>query len=66
MKKCKYLREEKCVDCGLCEPAIELTGEQAENLIKIADDFQKGIEKVSDCVLGVVRDATPEEIRSID
>jgi hypothetical protein len=33
MKKCRYLSEEKCVNCGLCEPVIMLTGEQAEALV---------------------------------
>lgn len=33
MKKCCYLSEEKCVNCDLCEPVIELTGEQAEALV---------------------------------
>jgi hypothetical protein len=33
MKKCKYLKDEKCVDCRLCEPVIELSGAEAESLI---------------------------------
>jgi Fe-S-cluster-containing hydrogenase component 2 len=33
MKKCKYLKDEKCIGCSLCEPVIKLTGEQAEALV---------------------------------
>jgi hypothetical protein len=41
MKKCKYLRDEKCVDCGLCEPVIELNGEQAEALINAMEKAEE-------------------------
>jgi hypothetical protein len=54
MKKCKYLRDEKCVDCGLCEPVIELNGEQAEsfvNAIERAEEWYKKNIKQSEVLL---------------
>lgn len=41
MKKCKYLRDEKCVDCGLCELTIKLNGEEAEALLNIMEKLEK-------------------------